>query len=130
MAEDTWTLILQLNGATPENEYVQKEMDKDILCFFNLVGLVEDCGFTAMDYMYYKWREGSGTATLVGIQSDNDVTRMLAEFESEKKVRLCVMKEKAGVDSRVSITPLKVSGEMPRSESNKYNEGKYSDTSE
>uniref|UniRef100_A0A0E0C313 PB1-like domain-containing protein n=1 Tax=Oryza meridionalis TaxID=40149 RepID=A0A0E0C313_9ORYZ len=117
MAEDTWTLILQLGGPTPEHESVQKEMDKDFICFFNIVGLVEDYDYSAMDYMYYKRREGSGTATLVGIENDDDVRRMLVEHESENKVRLCVMKEKACKDNRVSITPVKSSGEITRSES-------------
>lgn len=89
MAEDTWTIILQLDGAAPEHELVQREMDKDLLCFFNLIGLIQEYGFTALDYMYYKKRESSSMATLVGIQTDSDVQRMVAAHESEKKVRMC-----------------------------------------
>ncbi|KAF0932484.1 hypothetical protein E2562_010380 [Oryza meyeriana var. granulata] len=29
-------------------------------------------GYPAIDYIYYKRREGSGTATLVEIENDND----------------------------------------------------------
>lgn len=125
MAEDTWTIILQLDGAAPEHELVQREMDKDLLCFFNLIGLIQEYGFTALDYMYYKKRESSSMATLVGIQTDSDVQRMVAAHESEKKVRICVKREKACVDSRVSITPVKSSNEMARSESDEAGEGKY-----
>lgn len=122
MAEDTWTIILQLDGAAPEHELVQREMDKDLLCFFNLIGLIQEYGFTALDYMYYKKRESSSMATLVGIQTDSDVQRMVAAHESEKKVRICVKREKACVDSRVSITPVKSSNEMARSESDEAGE--------
>lgn len=70
-------------------------------------------------------RESSSMATLVGIQTDSDVQRMVAAHESEKKVRICVKREKACVDSRVSITPVKSSNEMARSESDEAGEGKY-----
>uniref|UniRef100_A0A0D9WZ76 Uncharacterized protein n=1 Tax=Leersia perrieri TaxID=77586 RepID=A0A0D9WZ76_9ORYZ len=40
MAEETWTLILQLDGATLEHESVQREMDKviqDLTCYIHVV---------------------------------------------------------------------------------------------
>ncbi|ONM19585.1 hypothetical protein ZEAMMB73_Zm00001d004788 [Zea mays] len=59
---------------------VQREMDKDEICFFNLIELIEEYGYTSVDYVYYKRRDG-----LVAIQWDSDVMQMLEENESKRK---------------------------------------------
>ncbi|CAL4963372.1 unnamed protein product [Urochloa decumbens] len=85
MAADIWTLNLQCEGAPHGQQYVQRKMAKDEICFFNLVALIEDYGYTSIDYIYYKSRE-----RLVFIQLDTDVMKMLRDNESKKEVNLLV----------------------------------------
>ncbi|CAN6163246.1 unnamed protein product [Urochloa humidicola] len=89
MAEDIWTINLQCEGAPRGHEYVQREMDKDEICFFNLVALIEEHGYTSVDYIYYKRRDG-----LVAIQYDTDVMEMLQDNESKKEISLLVMRQR------------------------------------
>ncbi|CAL4950496.1 unnamed protein product [Urochloa decumbens] len=85
MAADIWTLNLQCEGAAHGQQYVQQKMAKDEICFFNLVALIEEYGYTSIDYIYYKSRE-----RLVFIQLDTDVMKMLRDNESKKEVNLLV----------------------------------------
>ncbi|CAL5068622.1 unnamed protein product [Urochloa decumbens] len=85
MAADIWTLNLQCEGAAHGQQYVQRKMAKDEICFFNLVALIEEYGYTSIDYIYYKSRE-----RLVFIQLDTDVMKMLRDNESKKEVNLLV----------------------------------------
>ncbi|CAL5005152.1 unnamed protein product [Urochloa decumbens] len=85
MAADIWTLNLQCEGAADGQQYVQRKMAKDEICFFNLVALIEEYGYTSIDYIYYKSRE-----RLVFIQLDTDVMKMLRDNESKKEVNLLV----------------------------------------
>ncbi|KAG2559379.1 hypothetical protein PVAP13_8NG303855 [Panicum virgatum] len=85
MASDVWTLHLQCEGAAPGHEHVQREMDKDMICFFNLMEFVEEYGCTSIDYLYYKRRD-----SLVAIEMDTDVMEMLKDNETTKEVSLFV----------------------------------------
>jgi len=49
MAEDIWTLNIECEGAAPGQEHVQREMDRDEICFFNLIGLIEEYGYKSID---------------------------------------------------------------------------------
>ncbi|PVH64014.1 hypothetical protein PAHAL_2G163900 [Panicum hallii] len=60
-------------------------MDRDEICFFNLIDLIEEYGYTSIDYLYYKRRD-----SLVALQLDTDVMEMLEENESKKNVSLFV----------------------------------------
>ncbi|CAO2175415.1 unnamed protein product [Urochloa humidicola] len=64
-------------------------MDKDEICFFNLVALIEEHGYTSVDYIYYKRRD-----SLVAIQYDTDVMEMLQDNESKKKISLLVTRQR------------------------------------
>ena len=72
MAEDIWTLNIECEGAAPGQEHVQREMDRDEICFFNLIGLIEEYGCKSIDYLYYKRRD-----SLVAIQWETDVMEMI-----------------------------------------------------
>ncbi|AQK51661.1 hypothetical protein ZEAMMB73_Zm00001d049953 [Zea mays] len=113
MAEDIWTLKLQFEGDPPGQKMVQREMDKDEICFFNLIELIEEYGYTSVDYVYYKRRDG-----LVAIQWDSDVMQMLEENESKRKVSLFVTKQRMA-----TIAPTKFNEEPTNSAENK-NKGK------
>lgn len=109
MAEDIWTLKLQFEGDPPGQKMVQREMDKDEICFFNLIELIEEYGYTSVDYVYYKRRDG-----LVAIQWDSDVMQMLEENESKRKVSLFVTKQRMA-----TIAPTKFNEEPTNSAENK-----------
>lgn len=75
--------------APPGLKYVQREMDRDEICFFTLIELIEEYGYTSVDYLYYKRRD-----SLVSLQLDEEVMEMLEENESKKKVSLFVTRQR------------------------------------
>jgi hypothetical protein len=89
MVEDIWTPHFEHEGAAPEQGYVTREIDRDEICYFNLRELVREFGYTSIDYLYYKKRDG-----LVAIELDTDVMAMLKEHETEKEVSLFATKQR------------------------------------
>uniref|UniRef100_A0A0D9WL73 Transposase Tnp1/En/Spm-like domain-containing protein n=1 Tax=Leersia perrieri TaxID=77586 RepID=A0A0D9WL73_9ORYZ len=65
------------------------EMDRDEICFYNLIDLIEQYGYSAVDYLYYKQKD-----SLVVIEQDPEVMKMLNECESKKMGSLFVTKER------------------------------------
>ncbi|KAL5652001.1 hypothetical protein ACJX0J_037459, partial [Zea mays] len=61
MAEDIWTLKLQFEGDPPGQKMVQREMDKDEICFFNLIELIEEYGYTSRRDGLLLFRQTQGT---------------------------------------------------------------------
>ena len=66
---------------------MQMEMDRDETCYFNLIDLIKDYGYTSVDYLYYRRKDN-----LVVIEQDSGVMEMLNECESKKMVSLFVTK--------------------------------------
>jgi hypothetical protein len=89
MAVDNWTISLQFDGTAKGEKHVQMEMDKDEICYFNLIDLIQQYGYSSVDYLYYKAK-----GRLVVIEQDPQVMEMLNECESEKMVSLFVTKER------------------------------------
>jgi hypothetical protein len=46
MAPDIWTINLECDGAAEGHKHVQMEMDRDEICFFNLIESIKDYGYT------------------------------------------------------------------------------------
>ncbi|CAD6204846.1 unnamed protein product [Miscanthus lutarioriparius] len=93
MAVDNWTINLECDGKAEGHKYVQREMDRDEICFFELIDLIEGSGYTSVDYLYYKRKD-----SLVVIQQDSDVMEMLNESGrggTKKKKGLNVMHTEA-----------------------------------
>ena len=109
MAEDIWTLNLVCEGAARGQENVQREMDRDEICFFNLIELIEEYGYTSIDYLYYKKKDN-----LVALQLDTDVMKMLEENESKKNVSLFVTRQRIA-----TIAPTKSNKEPSKSAAKK-----------
>ncbi|PUZ51060.1 hypothetical protein GQ55_6G142400 [Panicum hallii var. hallii] len=105
MAEDIWTLNLECDGAAPGQEHVQREIDRDELCFFHLIGLIKEFEYKSIDYLYYKRRD-----SLVAIQWDTDVMEMLQENESNKNISLFVTRQRMAI-----IAPTKSTKEPTKS---------------
>jgi hypothetical protein len=109
MAEDMWTINLVCDGADEGQKRVQKEMDKDEICYFNLMEMIEHYGYTSVDYIYYRRKDG-----LVAIEQDPQVMDMLAECESQKMVSLFVTKQRLA-----TLAPTNSNKEPSKSKSNK-----------
>uniref|UniRef100_A0A0A8Y9T3 Uncharacterized protein n=1 Tax=Arundo donax TaxID=35708 RepID=A0A0A8Y9T3_ARUDO len=112
MAGDTWTLVFHCPGKPAAEEFFRKEVDKDDICHYNLILLVEKLGYAARDFLYYKRRQTSKVASLQLIDYDADVARMVREHESERKVRFILTKEQL-TELKVSISPIKRSRGPP-----------------
>ncbi|RLN39586.1 hypothetical protein C2845_PM01G39910 [Panicum miliaceum] len=87
-------------------------MDKDEICFFNLIDLIEEYGYTSIDYLYYKRRDN-----LVALQLDTNVMEMLEENKSKKNVSLFVTRQRIA-----TIAPTKSNKEPSKSTTNKAKE--------
>ena len=109
MAEDMWTINLVCDGADEGQKRVQKEMDKDEICYFNLMEMIEHYGYTSVDYIYYRRKDG-----LVAIEQDPQVMDMLAECESQKMVSLFVTKQRLA-----TLAPTNSNKELSKSKPNK-----------
>lgn len=109
MAMDIWTLNLECDGAAKGQKHVRREMDRDEICFFNLIGLIEEYGYTSVDYLYYKRRD-----SLVVIEQDTEVMEMLNEYASEKMVSLFVTRQRLA-----TLAPTKSNKQPSKSEPNK-----------
>jgi len=85
------------------------KMDRDEICFFDLIDLIEGSGYTSVDYLYYKRKD-----SLVVIQQDSDVMEMLNECESEKTVNLFVTRQRLA-----TLAPTKSNKEPSKSKPKK-----------
>jgi hypothetical protein len=92
MAEDIWTINLECHGAASGQKYVKREMDRDEICYFNLISLIEEYGYQSIDYIYYKRSD-----SLVAIQLDTEVMEMLKENESKKEITLFVTRQRIAI---------------------------------
>ena len=89
MAVFNWTIDLECDGKAEGHKHVQREMDRDEICFLSLIDLIKGSRYTLVDYLYYK-----RTDSLVVIERDSDVMEMLNECESEKMVNLFVTRQR------------------------------------
>ena len=85
------------------------KMDRDEICFFDLIDLIEGFRYTSVDYLYYKRKD-----SLVVIQQDSDVMEMLNECESEKTVNLFVTRQRLA-----TLAPTKSNKEPSKSKPKK-----------
>lgn len=89
MAVENWTIKLECDGAAEGEKHVQIEMDRDEICYYNLIDLIEHHGYRAVDYLFYKKKD-----SLVLLEQDAEVMDMLNECESKKMVSLFVTKQR------------------------------------
>ena len=88
---------------------MQMEMDRDETCYFNLIDLIKDHGYSSVDYLYYKRKD-----SLVVLEQDPEVMKMLNECESKKMVSLFVTK-----DRLATLAPTKSNKEPSKSKPKK-----------
>jgi hypothetical protein len=109
MAVDNWTINLECDGKAEGHKYVQRQMDRDQICFFDLIDMIEGSGYTSVDYLYYKRKD-----SLVVIEQDSDVMKMLNECESTKTVNLFVTRQRLA-----TLVPTKSNKEPSKSKPKK-----------
>ncbi|CAD6257242.1 unnamed protein product [Miscanthus lutarioriparius] len=109
MAVDNWTINLECDGAPEGERHVQTEMDRDVICYWNLIDLIKDHGYSSVDYLYYKRKD-----SLVVLEQDPEVMKMLNECESKKMVSLFVTK-----DRPATLAPTKSNKEPSKSKPKK-----------
>ncbi|KAM0890282.1 hypothetical protein ACQ4PT_027108 [Festuca glaucescens] len=97
-------------------------MDRDEMCYFNLISLIEEYGYKSIDYIYYKRSD-----SLVAIQWDTKVMYMLKENESKKEITLFVTRQRIAVIAPHSnkeptkSTPKKTKGKRDRKKRHQLN---------
>ncbi|CAD6256449.1 unnamed protein product [Miscanthus lutarioriparius] len=109
MAVDNWTINLECDGAPEGERHVKTEMDRDVICYWNLIDLIKDHGYSSVDYLYYKRKD-----SLVVLEQDPEVMKMLNECESKKMVSLFVTK-----DRLATLAPTKSNKEPSKSKPKK-----------
>jgi len=109
MAVDNWTINLECDGAPEGERHVQTEMDRDVICYWNQIDLIKDHGYSSVDYLYYKRKD-----SLVVLEQDPEVMKMLNECESKKMVSLFVTK-----DRLATLAPTKSNKEPSKSKPKK-----------
>jgi hypothetical protein len=102
MGDDSWTVNLFIKDAPSHQNFVEQTMDRDLICYFDIFGMVEKYGYTTSDALYCK-RDSHGRhkACLVKISNDNDVGKMLLEHEADRKLTLFVEKRTASLNMGV-----------------------------
>jgi len=109
MTVDNWTINLECDGKAEGHKHVQREMDRDEICFFNLIDLIEVYGYTSVDCVYYKRKD-----SLIVIEQDCEVMEILNECESEKTVNLFVKRQRLA-----TLAPTKSNKEPSKSKPKK-----------
>ncbi|CAD6225743.1 unnamed protein product [Miscanthus lutarioriparius] len=79
------------------------------MCYWNLIDLIKDHGYSSVDYLYYKRKD-----SLVVLEQDPEVMKMLNECESKKMVSLFVTK-----DRLATLAPTKSNKEPSKSKPKK-----------
>uniref|UniRef100_A0ACD5YIG5 Uncharacterized protein n=1 Tax=Avena sativa TaxID=4498 RepID=A0ACD5YIG5_AVESA len=102
MEDEFWTLNFYRKDAPSGEKFLEERMDKDLICYFDIIGLIEKHGYTVMDYLYCK-RNGHGhrRSELIEIISDLDVCRMVCEHEGDRKLSFYVTKQIDGLNTGI-----------------------------
>lgn len=106
---ETWKICFQRKGKPEDNEFIDIEVDRAHISFYNLVYFKEQLGYGARDFLYYKKRCGRDVAKLQTIEYLCHAEAMLQDNAAERKIRL-VMSREPEPEVNVSITPIKQHG--------------------
>lgn len=116
MAQESWNISLHYVDKNQDQIVVKRSMDRNSITFLDLVYLIEEKGFSSVDYLYYKKKDQHGKSYLIHIDDSNHVTKMILEHEAEKSVELHVFKEKANNDIALSYPLIEDDGLATRLE--------------
>lgn len=95
---DMLTIYLHYEDANQEIKILQRSMIRRHVSYYDLILMIEEVGFQAIDFLYYEKKDPLGNAYLVDIYDQSLVVKMLSDPEIVKTVHLYVSKEKASND--------------------------------
>ena len=92
---DMLTIYLHYEDGNHDEKILQRSMRRRDVSYYDIILMVEEVGFHAIDYLYYEKTESEGNTYLVEIPGESFVPVMLSDHEIRKTVNLFVFKEKA-----------------------------------
>ncbi|KAM3391478.1 hypothetical protein ACQJBY_012894 [Aegilops geniculata] len=95
MATDMLTIYLHYEDTNQEAKILQRSMMRRDVSYYDLILMIEEVGFQAIDFLYYAKKNRLGSSYLVHIYDEGLVMKMLSDPEIVKAVHLYVSKEKA-----------------------------------
>ena len=95
MATDMLTIYLHYEDTNQEAKILQRSMMRRDVSYYDLILMIEEGGFQAIDFLYYAKKPCLGGSYLVHIYDQGLVMKMLSDPEIVKAVHLYVSKEKA-----------------------------------
>lgn len=114
-----WELTLHMKDASSGKKVVTRTMKRCDICYYNIVSLVEEYGYIAMDYIYIK-RYVQGQTGMVELLPETDVLRMLREHEADRKLSLYVAKYIPSLNTRADRGDSERSNGMETSHQNDH----------
>ncbi|KAE8810324.1 hypothetical protein D1007_13059 [Hordeum vulgare] len=121
MGDVMWELKLYMKDASSSEKVVTRTMKRCEICYYNIVNLIEEYGYFAMDYIYIK-SYAHGQSGMVELQPESDVLRILREREADRKLSLYVAKYSPGLNTRVDRGDSERSNVMEMSHQNDHEE--------
>ena len=103
---EIWTLYFQCKGKDRGNEFVDVQLDKADVTYFNLACFKEQLGYGPRDFMYYKMHCGRDVAKLEAMGYTRDADTVLRMNEAVGEIRLVLSKDQEH-EVDVAITPIK-----------------------
>ena len=74
-------------------------MERTDICYMELISMIERLGFkVGLHYLYCRVKNAHGRGKLVPIEHGSEVGKMVSLHNNEKKINLCVFREKPSVD--------------------------------
>jgi len=110
---EIWALYFQCKGKDRGNEFVDVQLDKADVTYFNLACFKEQLGYVPRDFVYYKMCYGRDVAKLEAMGYTRDVDTVLRMNEAKREIGLVLSKEQEH-EVDVAITPIK----QPREKGN------------
>ncbi|KAE8775178.1 hypothetical protein D1007_52387 [Hordeum vulgare] len=98
MGDVMWELKLYMKDASSSEKVVTRTMKRCEICYYNIVNLIEEYGYFAMDYIYIK-SYAHGQSGMVELQPESDVLRILREREADRKLSLAYEGSTSGEQS-------------------------------
>lgn len=89
------TIYLHYEDTNQEAKILQRSMMRRDVSYYDLILMIEEVGFQAIDFLYYAKKTRLGSSYLVHIYDEGLVMKMLSDPEIVKAVHLYVSKEKA-----------------------------------
>lgn len=92
------TIYLHYEDVNQETKTLQRSMMRRDVSYYDLILMIEEVSFHAIDFLYYAKKTRLGSPYFVHIYDQRHVMKMLSDPEIVKVVHLYVSNKKAGHD--------------------------------